>query len=260
VWLCGVKVPHECALEGHSDADAGLHALTDAILGALASADIGAHFPPSDERWRGAPSHLFLSHAASLVRDQGGIISSVDVTLICEMPKIAPHRDAMRARIGETLGIELARVSVKATTPRAGLRSGVRALPPAVATIRLPFVSHWPRRFATCFGVGWVRAPGTVAQLMALPFGWLLVLLGWQSIFAAALLATGLESGLRRLCAANRSMTPANACWTKWPGNGSRSSPLQSICAAVMAPLCDGVYFLPPVRHLKPWPVSAVEK
>jgi 2-C-methyl-D-erythritol 4-phosphate cytidylyltransferase/2-C-methyl-D-erythritol 2,4-cyclodiphosphate synthase len=117
-----------------------LHALTDAILGALASADIGAHFPPADERWRGAPSHLFLSHAASLVRDQGGIISSVDVTLICERPKVSPHRDAMRARIGEILGIELARVSVKATTTEGlgftGRREGIAAQ--AVATIRLP--------------------------------------------------------------------------------------------------------------------------
>ena len=140
VWLCGVKVPHEFGLEGHSDADAGLHALTDAILGALASADIGAHFPPSDERWRGAPSHLFLAHAASLVRDQGGVISHVDVTLICERPKIAPHREAMRARIAEILGIELARVSVKATTTEGlgftGRREGIAAQ--AVATIRLP--------------------------------------------------------------------------------------------------------------------------
>jgi 2-C-methyl-D-erythritol 4-phosphate cytidylyltransferase/2-C-methyl-D-erythritol 2,4-cyclodiphosphate synthase len=140
VWLCGVKVPHDFALEGHSDADAGLHALTDAILGALASADIGAHFPPADERWRGAPSHLFLSHAASLVRGQGGIISSVDVTLICERPKVSPHREAMRARIGEILGIELARVSVKATTTEGlgftGRREGIAAQ--AVATIRLP--------------------------------------------------------------------------------------------------------------------------
>ena len=87
VWLCGVKVPHDFGLEGHSDADAGLHALTDAILGAIASADIGAHFPPTEERWRGAASHLFLAHAASLVRAQGGVISHVDVTLICERPK-----------------------------------------------------------------------------------------------------------------------------------------------------------------------------
>jgi len=140
VWLCGVKVPHEFGLEGHSDADAGLHALTDAILGALASADIGAHFPPADERWRGAPSHLFLSHAASLVRDQGGVISHVDVTLICERPKISAHREAMRARIAEILGIELARVSVKATTTEGlgftGRREGIAAQ--TVATIRLP--------------------------------------------------------------------------------------------------------------------------
>jgi 2-C-methyl-D-erythritol 4-phosphate cytidylyltransferase / 2-C-methyl-D-erythritol 2,4-cyclodiphosphate synthase len=140
VWLCGVKVPHDFGLEGHSDADCGLHALTDAILGALASADIGTHFPPTDERWRGAPSDLFLSHAASLVRDLGGVISHVDVTLICERPKIAPHREAMRARIGEILGLDPARVSVKATTTEGlgftGRREGMAAQ--AVATIRLP--------------------------------------------------------------------------------------------------------------------------
>jgi len=140
VWLCGVKVPHDFGLEGHSDADAGLHALTDALLGAIASADIGAHFPPTEERWRGAPSHLFLAHAASLVREAGGVISHVDVTLICERPKIAPHREAMRARIAEILGIGLGRVSVKATTTEGlgftGRREGIGAQ--AVATVRLP--------------------------------------------------------------------------------------------------------------------------
>ena len=107
VWLCGVKIPHSAALVGHSDADVGLHALTDAILGALGAADIGAHFPPSEERWRGAPSHLFLEHAAELVRKRGGFISHVDVTLICERPKIAPHRETMRARIAEILRIDI---------------------------------------------------------------------------------------------------------------------------------------------------------
>ena len=140
VWLCGVKVPHKFGLEGHSDADCGLHALTDAVLGAIASADIGAHFPPTDERWRGAASDLFLAHAASLVRAQGGVISHVDVTLICEAPKVAPHRDAMRTRISEILDIDMRRVSVKATTTEGlgftGRREGISAQ--AVATIRLP--------------------------------------------------------------------------------------------------------------------------
>ena len=140
VWLCGVKVPHEFGLFGHSDADAGLHALTDAILGALGAADIGAHFPPTDPRWRCAPSHLFLSHAASLVKERGGVISHVDVTIICERPKVSPHRDAMRARIAEILGIDISRVSVKATTTEGlgftGRREGIAAQ--AVATIRLP--------------------------------------------------------------------------------------------------------------------------
>ena len=140
IWLCGVKVPHDFGLEGHSDADAGLHALTDAILGTIASADIGAHFPPTEERWKGAASHIFLAHAASLVHAQGGVISHVDVTLICERPKVAPHREAMRARIAEILGISIGRVSVKATTTEGlgftGRREGIAAQ--AVATIRLP--------------------------------------------------------------------------------------------------------------------------
>lgn len=140
VWLCGVKISHEFGLEGHSDADAGLHALTDALLGALGDGDIGMHFPPTDERWRGAPSHLFLAHAAALVRQRGGAIAHVDVTLICERPKVAPHREAMRGRIAEILCIEATRVSVKATTTEGlgftGRREGIAAQ--AVATIRLP--------------------------------------------------------------------------------------------------------------------------
>ena len=140
VWLCGVKIPHDAGLAGHSDADAGLHALTDAILGAISAADIGVHFPPSDVRWRKAPSHLFLQHAASLVRDLKGIISHVDVTIICERPKVAPYRDAMRARVAEILGIDLERVSVKATTTDGlgftGRREGIAAQ--ATATVRLP--------------------------------------------------------------------------------------------------------------------------
>jgi 2-C-methyl-D-erythritol 4-phosphate cytidylyltransferase / 2-C-methyl-D-erythritol 2,4-cyclodiphosphate synthase len=140
VWLCGVRVPHDHALEGHSDADAGLHALTDAILGAIGEGDIGQHFPPTEERWRGAPSWKFLDHAASLVRDKGGAIVHCDVTIICERPKVGPHRDAMRARIAEILNLDASRISVKATTTEGlgfeGRREGLAAQ--AIATVRLP--------------------------------------------------------------------------------------------------------------------------
>ncbi|HXL71698.1 MAG TPA: bifunctional 2-C-methyl-D-erythritol 4-phosphate cytidylyltransferase/2-C-methyl-D-erythritol 2,4-cyclodiphosphate synthase [Rhizomicrobium sp.] len=140
VWLCGVKVPHDHGLEGHSDADAGLHALTDAVLGTIGAGDIGQHFPPTDERWRGAPSWKFLDHAAKLVTAKGGEILHCDVTLICERPKIGPHRDAMRARIAEILSLAIDRVSVKATTTEGmgytGRREGLAAQ--AIATIRLP--------------------------------------------------------------------------------------------------------------------------
>ncbi len=140
VWLCGIKVPHDHALEGHSDADAGLHALTDAILGAIGEGDIGQHFPPTDERWRGAPSWKFLDHAASLVRSKGGAITHCDVTIICERPKVGPHREAMRARVAEILKLDVSRVSVKATTTEGlgfeGRREGLAAQ--AVATVRLP--------------------------------------------------------------------------------------------------------------------------
>lgn len=140
VWLCGIKVPHDHALEGHSDADAGLHALTDAILGAIGEGDIGQHFPPTDERWRGAPSWKFLDHAASLVRSKGGTITHCDVTIICERPKVGPHREAMRARVAEILKLDVSRVSVKATTTEGlgfeGRREGLAAQ--AVATVRLP--------------------------------------------------------------------------------------------------------------------------
>jgi len=140
IWLCGIKVPHDHALEGHSDADAGLHALTDAILGAIGEGDIGLHFPPGDERWRGAASWKFLDHAASLVRDKDGIISHCDVTIVCERPKVAPYREAMRARIAEILQLDLSRVGVKATTTEGlgfeGKREGLAAQ--AVATVRLP--------------------------------------------------------------------------------------------------------------------------
>jgi 2-C-methyl-D-erythritol 4-phosphate cytidylyltransferase/2-C-methyl-D-erythritol 2,4-cyclodiphosphate synthase len=116
VWLGGIRIQHDLGLVGHSDADAGLHALTDAILGAIAEGDIGQHFPPSDPRWKGASSDQFLLHAVKLVRAKGGRVISVDLTLICERPKIGPHRDAMRARIAELLDLPLDRVSVKATT------------------------------------------------------------------------------------------------------------------------------------------------
>jgi len=140
VWLCGIKVPHTNGLVGHSDADCGLHALTDAILGALGAGDIGVHFPPSDPQWRGAPSHRFLRHAADLVVKAGGSIAHVDVTLICESPKVGPHRAAMVARIAEILGLDPKRVSVKATTTEGlgftGRGEGIAAQ--AVATLRLP--------------------------------------------------------------------------------------------------------------------------
>ena len=140
VWLCGVQIPHDHGLEGHSDADAGLHALTDAVLGCIAAGDIGQHFPPTDERWRGAPSWKFLDHANSLVKQKGGTILHCDVTLICERPKIGPHREAMRARIAEILSLDIDRVSVKATTTEGmgytGRREGLAAQ--AVATVRLP--------------------------------------------------------------------------------------------------------------------------
>jgi 2-C-methyl-D-erythritol 4-phosphate cytidylyltransferase / 2-C-methyl-D-erythritol 2,4-cyclodiphosphate synthase len=139
VWLCGVKVPHDRALVGHSDADVGLHALTDAILGAIGAGDIGMHFPPSDPEWRGASSDRFLAHAAQLLRDRNGWIAHLDVTLICERPKIGPHRDAMIARVAEIAGVERDRISVKATTTDGlgfpGRGEGIAAQ--AVATIRL---------------------------------------------------------------------------------------------------------------------------
>lgn len=137
VTLCGVQIPHDQRLDGHSDADAGLHALTDALLATCAAGDIGDHFPPSDPQWRGAASQIFLAHAAALVREAGGVIMNADVTLIAEAPKIGPHRLAMRAELARILGISIARCSVKATTNEtigfAGRREGIAAI--ATATV-----------------------------------------------------------------------------------------------------------------------------
>ena len=132
VMLCGVRVPHGRGLQGHSDADVGMHALTDAIYGALAEGDIGRHFPPSDPQWKGAESHIFLAHAARLARERGFAISNADVTLICEHPKIGPHAAAMRAALAQICGIEVGRVSVKATTSErlgfTGREEGIAAM------------------------------------------------------------------------------------------------------------------------------------
>ena len=139
VTLCGVDIPHSARLAGHSDADVGLHALTDAVLGAIAEGDIGAHFPPTDPQWKGASSDRFLAHAARLVRDGGGEVLHVDVTLICERPKVGPHREAMRRRVADILGLDMSRVSIKATTTEqlgfTGRREGIAAQ--AVATVCL---------------------------------------------------------------------------------------------------------------------------
>jgi 2-C-methyl-D-erythritol 4-phosphate cytidylyltransferase / 2-C-methyl-D-erythritol 2,4-cyclodiphosphate synthase len=140
VWLCGVQIAHSQALVGHSDADAGLHAITDAVLGAIGEGDIGDHFPPTDPQWRGASSDRFLLHAAELVARRGGRIVNVDVTLVCERPKIKPHRQAMRERLAALLGLDLAAVSVKATTMEGmgftGREEGLLAQ--AVAMVELP--------------------------------------------------------------------------------------------------------------------------
>lgn len=140
VWLCGVEIPHDARLEGHSDADVGLHALTDAILGALGDGDIGQHFPPSDPQWKGAASRVFVADAARRVGERGGRITNVDVTLLCEAPRIGPHRDAMRQAIAGMLGIDAGRVGVKATTTESlgftGRREGIAAM--ASATLLLP--------------------------------------------------------------------------------------------------------------------------
>jgi 2-C-methyl-D-erythritol 4-phosphate cytidylyltransferase / 2-C-methyl-D-erythritol 2,4-cyclodiphosphate synthase len=139
--LGGIRIPHGRGLSGHSDADVVLHALVDAILGALADGDIGHHFPPSDERWRGASSDKFLAFAVERVRARGGEIAHLDATVVCEAPRIGPHRDAMRRRIAEIAGLSEDRVAVKATTSEklgfTGRGEGIVAQ--ATATIRLPW-------------------------------------------------------------------------------------------------------------------------
>jgi 2-C-methyl-D-erythritol 4-phosphate cytidylyltransferase/2-C-methyl-D-erythritol 2,4-cyclodiphosphate synthase len=143
LWLGGVLVPHDRGLAGHSDADVALHAIVDAVLGALADGDIGSHFPPSDPQWRGASSDRFLAHAGDRVKAHQGRIDHIDLTIICEAPKIGPHREAMRARIAEILEVSIGQVSVKATTTErlgfAGRREGIAAQ--AVATLSLPALS-----------------------------------------------------------------------------------------------------------------------
>jgi 2-C-methyl-D-erythritol 4-phosphate cytidylyltransferase / 2-C-methyl-D-erythritol 2,4-cyclodiphosphate synthase len=136
-WLCGIKVPHDKALKGHSDADVGMHAVTDAIYGALAEGDIGRHFPPSDPQWKGAESHIFLAHAVALAKTKGYRISNIDCTLICEQPKVGPHASAMQARMADITGMEADRISIKATTSEklgfTGREEGIAAI--ATATL-----------------------------------------------------------------------------------------------------------------------------
>ncbi len=140
VMLCGVAIPHDAGLEGHSDADVAFHALTDALLGAIGAGDIGRHFPPGNPTWRGAASDIFVTHAGRLITDRGGQINNVDVTIICERPKIGPHREAMRDQIATVLRIPLDRVSVKATTTEGlgftGRQEGIAAQ--AIATVQIP--------------------------------------------------------------------------------------------------------------------------
>ena len=141
VWIGGVRIPHTAKLTGHSDADVGLHALVDAILGALADGDIGTHFPPSDPQWKGASSDKFLAFAVERVKSRGGMIAHLDLNIVAEAPKIGPHRDAMRAAIARIAGVTIDRVAVKATTSETlgftGRREGIVAY--ATATVRLPW-------------------------------------------------------------------------------------------------------------------------
>ena len=139
LWLGGIRLEHDKGLAGHSDADVALHAIVDALLGAIANGDIGTHFPPSDDRWKGAASSAFVEHAAKLVAEAGYRVGNIDLTIICEAPKIGPHREPMRARIAELLGVETVQVSVKATTTErlgfTGRGEGIAAQ--AIATVLL---------------------------------------------------------------------------------------------------------------------------
>ena len=141
VMLCGVRVPHSRGFLAHSDGDVGLHALVDAILGALADGDIGSHFPPSDPKWKGASSDRFLTYAIERVTARGGRVAHLDLTLICERPKVGPLRETMRAKVADITGLPLSRVAVKATTSErlgfTGREEGIAAM--ATATIRLPW-------------------------------------------------------------------------------------------------------------------------
>jgi len=140
LWLGGVLIPHDKGLAGHSDADVALHAITDALLGTVGAGDIGMHFPPSDPQWRGASSDKFLEHAAKLVSEEGGVIDFIDLTIICEAPKIGPHRETIRARVAEILALSPRQVSIKATTTEklgfTGRGEGIAAQ--AMATVRVP--------------------------------------------------------------------------------------------------------------------------
>ena len=137
VWLCGVRIPHDRSLQGHSDADVGMHAVTDAIYGALGQGDIGQHFPPSDPQWKGAASHIFLEHAVALSKSEGYTISNADCTLVCERPKIGPHQEAMKDAMGRYMGLDASRLSMKATTSErlgfTGREEGIAA----IATVTL---------------------------------------------------------------------------------------------------------------------------
>jgi len=139
LWLCGIKLDHDFGLAGHSDADVALHAVVDAVLGAIGEGDIGSHFPPSNPKWKGAASSMFVDHARSLVALRGGMIDHVDLTIICEAPKIGPHREKMRARLAELLKIDIGQTSVKATTTEGlgltGRGEGIAAQ--AIATVRM---------------------------------------------------------------------------------------------------------------------------
>jgi 2-C-methyl-D-erythritol 4-phosphate cytidylyltransferase / 2-C-methyl-D-erythritol 2,4-cyclodiphosphate synthase len=140
VWLGGVAIPHSHGLAGHSDADVLMHAITDAIFGAIADGDIGSHFPPSDPQWKGAASSIFLKRACERVRERGGMIAHIDATIVCELPKIGPHRDAIRASLAAIMDLDIDRVAIKATTSErlgfTGRQEGMAAL--AIATVRLP--------------------------------------------------------------------------------------------------------------------------